>query len=63
VSVRIEPVSGAVIVPDTVDALVTDVGWQAQCDQVRVALHRTWLPVYGGQVRDALTARRLGGAR
>lgn len=62
-SVRIELVSGAVNVPDTVDELVTDPGWQAQCDQVRAALHRSSLPVYGGHVRDELAAKRLGGAR
>lgn len=62
-SVTVELASGRVIVPDTVDELVTDPAWQAPCDQVRAALHRTWLPVYGGHVRDALAAERLGDAR
>lgn len=50
-SVRIEPVSGAVNVPNTVDELVTDPGWQARCDQVRAALFRTSLPTFPGTVR------------
>lgn len=63
VSVRIEPEMGAQVVPDTADELVTDRGWRAQCDQVRAALHRTTLPVYGGSVDDELAAQRFGGAR
>lgn len=62
-TVRIGPAVGAVTVPDTLDEVVTDVGWQAECDQVRAALRRTWLPVYGGHVCDELAAERLGGAR
>lgn len=62
-SVRTEPATSTVDMPDTVDEMVIDPGWQAQCDQVRAALHRTWLPVNGGYVRNELTAERLGGAR
>lgn len=49
--------------PDTVDELVTDLAWRARCDQMRAALCRTWLPVYGGSLRAGLMADRLGGAR
>jgi hypothetical protein len=51
VSVRIELAAGAVNIPNTADELVTDPGWQAQCDQVRAALHRTTLPHSAGTVR------------
>jgi hypothetical protein len=63
VRVRIELVSGVVCVPDTVEELVTDPGWQARCDQVRAALHRGWQPGWGGAVRVRLGADQAGGAR
>lgn len=54
-SVTVEPASGpVVIVPDTVDELVTDPGWLAECDQVRAALYREWLPGCRGAWRDRL---------
>jgi hypothetical protein len=54
-SVRTEPAVGAVHVPDTVDELVTDPGWQARCDQLWAVLHCTTLPAHPGTV--------FGGAR
>lgn len=49
--------------PDTVDELVTDVQWLATCDQVRAALRRVSLPVFGGSVTTELAAKRFGGVR
>lgn len=53
-SVRSGPTAGVLIMPDTVEELVTDPAWLATCDQVRAALHRKWLPSCRGARRDRL---------
>lgn len=51
------------VVPDTADELITDLRWQAACDQVRAALYREWLPACRGAWRDELLPVPLGGVR